>query len=69
MKKCSHCGGSNLRKIPIPFRVSGDASLDNQIHVNGMTVFDHLEVLICMDCAHIEWFSEQLLDALKSFGK
>ena len=65
MKKCSHCGGSNLRKIPMPFRGSGDASLDNHISVNGTTLFDHLEVLICMDCAYIEWFSERLVDLLK----
>lgn len=65
MKKCSHCGGSNLRKIPIPFEVSGDASLSDRIYVNHKTVWAPLETLICMDCAHIEWFSEKLVDALK----
>ena len=65
MKKCSHCGGSNLRKIPMPFTVSGDASLDDRIYVNGKKVWAHLETLICMECAHIEWFSEKLIDALK----
>lgn len=65
MKKCSHCGGSNLRKIPMPFSVSGDASLGDRIYVNGKTVWAPLETLICMDCAHIEWFSEKLVDALK----
>lgn len=65
MKKCSHCGGSNLRKIPIPFNVSGDASLSDRIYVNNKTVWAPLETLICMDCAHIEWFSEKLVDALK----
>ena len=65
MKKCSHCGGSNLRKIPMPFSVSGDASLEHRVYVNNKYLYDHLEVLICMDCAHIEWFSEKLVDALK----
>ena len=65
MEKCSHCGGSNLRKIPMPFRVSGDADLDDRIYVNGKTVWAPLETLICMDCAHIEWFSKKLVDALK----
>ena len=65
MKKCSHCGGSNLRKIPMPFEVYGDASLEDRIYVNGKTVWASLETLICMDCAHIEWFSEKLVDALK----
>lgn len=65
MKKCSHCGGSNLREIPMPFSVSGDASLSSQIYVNHKTVYVSLETLICMDCAHIEWFSEKLVDVLK----
>ena len=65
MKKCTHCGGSKLRKIPIPFDVSGDASLERRVHVNNKYLYDPLEVLICMDCAHIEWFSEKLVDALK----
>ena len=65
MKKCTHCGGSTLRKIPMPFTVSGDASLDDRIYVNGKTVWAPLETLICMECAHIEWFSEKLVDALK----
>ena len=49
----------------MPFDVSGESSLANRIYVNGKTVWDHLETLICMDCAHIEWFSEKLVDALK----
>ena len=65
MKKCSHCGGSNLRKIPMPFTVSGDASLDDRINVDQKTIWAPLDVCICMDCAHIEWFSEKLVAALK----
>ena len=65
MKKCSHCGGSNLRKIPMPFSVSGEASFYDRIYVNGKTVWNCLETMICMDCAHIEWFSEKIVDALK----
>ena len=65
MKKCSHCGGSNLREIPIPFNVSGDGWLSDRIYVNKKTVCAPLETLICMDCAHIEWFSKKLVDVLK----
>ena len=65
MKKCTHCGGSKLRKIPIPFDISGDASLERRVLVNNKYLYDPLEVLICMDCAHIECFSEKLVDALK----
>ena len=65
MKKCSHCGGNNLKKIQIPFGVSGDASLDVRVYVDNKSLYDHLEVFICMDCAHIEWFSEKLVVALK----
>ena len=65
MKKCTHCGGSKFRKIPIPFDISGDASLERRVLVNNKYLYDPLEVLICMDCAHIEWFSEKLVDTLK----
>lgn len=65
MKKCSHCGGNNLKKIPIPFEVSGDASLNVRAHVDNKSIYDHLEVFICMDCSHIEWFSDKLVVALK----
>ena len=65
MKKCSHCGGNDLKKIPIPFRVSGDASLNVGVQLGHVSLHDHLEVFICMDCAHIEWFSEKLVVALK----
>ena len=62
MKKCTHCGGSNLRKTAVPFAAEG---FSVRTRVDNKTVFDHLEILICMDCAHIEWFSEKLVDALK----
>jgi peptidoglycan hydrolase CwlO-like protein len=62
MKKCTHCGGSNLRKTDVPFGAEGFSVCTYVDHKN---VFDHLEVLICMDCAHFEWFSEKLVDALK----
>ena len=62
MKKCTHCGGSNLRKTAVPFDAEG---FSVRTYVDNKTVRDPLEVLICMDCAHIEWFSEKLVDALK----
>ena len=62
MKKCTHCGGSNLRKTAVPFDAEG---FSVRTYVDHKTVYDPLEVLICMDCAHIEWFSEKLVDALK----
>ena len=62
MKKCTHCGGSNLRKTAVPFDAEG---FSVRTYVDNKAVCDSLEVLICMDCAHIEWFSEKLVDALK----
>ena len=62
MKKCTHCGGNNLRKTAVPFDAEG---FSVRTYVDNKTVCDPLEVLICMDCAHIEWFSEKLVDALK----
>ena len=65
MKKCSCCGGNNLRSIPFPFNVWGDANLSFDIEVNGKRMCADLKALICMDCAHIEWFAEKLALELK----
>lgn len=66
MKKCSHCGGNHLREIPpVHFTVSGDASLDIRVVVGHKSLYNHLEAFICMDCAHIDWFSEKIVVALK----
>ena len=62
MKKCSHCGGSNLRKTNVPFDAEGFTIL---AYVNNKAIHFSLDVFICMDCAHIEWFAEELVDALK----
>ena len=55
MKKCSHCGGSNLRKTNVPFDAEGFTIL---AYVNNKAIHFSLDVFICMDCAHIEWFAE-----------
>ena len=62
MKKCSHCGGSNLRKTRVPFCGEGFSVC---ACVGHKYLYDPLEVFVCMDCAHIEWFADKLVDALK----
>ena len=72
MKKCSCCGGNTLRSIPIPFGVAGDANLQIQMHIGEPGhfgyqdyIYDYLDFFVCMDCGHIEWFAEKMVDALK----
>lgn len=65
MKKCSQCGTDNLRNIPIPFEVSGDASLNICMYIDGKRFYPKLQTLICMDCGHIEWFSDDIVNAIK----
>ena len=62
MKKCSHCGGSALRKIGLPFDGEG-FSVGSTIGNKYLRY--NLEVFVCMDCAHIEWFANELVDILK----
>lgn len=62
MKKCSHCGGSDLRKIDLPFNGEG---FSVGSYICNKYLRYNLEVFVCMDCAHIEWFANELVAILK----
>ncbi len=73
MKKCSCCGGSNLRRVPNffdvhlrefhdLFRLSKNISLYGEFNE---TIDINITTAICVDCAHIELFAHGLEDAIK----